>query len=146
LESSLTLEDSRLGAIDHQLDMRICRVVDARARTRVYRDESLMVPLVHISGKPLEFICQTADVLLYLMLGATGKFELRPTSWRRARTTILGPAVMLRYCATAREVSRYDTYVFFTVSLVLTLLFPFCFRAGRLYFPPFVVVFLPLRC
>lgn len=73
MESGLTLEDPRLGAIDRQLDARICRVVGC---TRIYRGEGLMVPLVHISGKPLEFICQTADVLLYLVLSATGKFEL----------------------------------------------------------------------
>lgn len=80
-----------------------------RRCTRIYRGEGLMVPLVHISGKPLEFVCQTADVLLYLVLGATGKFELQPGPdfWRRARTAILGPE--LRYAIVQSREKSLDT-------------------------------------
>lgn len=125
LESGLTLEDPRLGAIDRQLDARICRVVGARARTRSYT--GMRVWWCH----------------LYISLESRwNSYARRPTCYyischRKIRTLAgrpfgVGPErrswdPRLRYCAIAREVSRYDTYSS-PVSLVsnpfVSLLFP----------------------
>lgn len=73
-----------------------------------------MVPLVHISGKPLEFIFQTADALIYISVPPKiPTFWGRPAFWRRANTMVLGP---LRGYATPRhrEIARTSRYIFFS--------------------------------
>lgn len=125
LESGLILEDPRLGAIDRQLDARICRVVGARACTgeRVWWCHSY----ISLESRWNSYARRPTCYYISCSVPPENSNFSRPAFWRRAKTTILGPAVTLHHCAIAREVSRYDTYSSPFHSFK-PLCFPFCFR------------------
>lgn len=111
LESGLTLEDPRLGAIDRQLDARICRVVGARARTRSYTGVRLWWCHLYISLESRWNSYARRPTCYYI------SWPVPPenSNFSRGRPFGVGPErrswdPRLRYCAIAREVPRYDTY------------------------------------
>lgn len=138
LESGLTLEDPRLGAIDRQLDARICRVAGARAP--IYTGE-------RVDGATCTYLwkaagIRTPDVLLYLARSVP-RWKIRTSGLLAPRQNddpgTRGYATLL--CNRARSLSM--RYIFFAVSLLLT---PFCLpfvSAARLHFPPLDAMFLP---
>lgn len=132
LESGLILEDPRLGAIDRQLDARVCRVVCACARTRAHAgargsDGATCTYLWKAAGIRMpdgrRVIISHATARCHRKIPTSG----RPVFWRRAKTTILGPVVVLRHCAIARQVSLDTIHIlrrFTRSNLFVSLLFP----------------------
>jgi len=123
LESGLTLEDPRLGTIDRQLNVRICRVVGARVRTRVYTGVRVRWCHSYISLESRWNLYARRPTCYYISChrkirtSAGRPFGVAPE--RRSWDPRLRCAIVQ-----SREKSLDTIYIFFAVSLSLTLLSP----------------------